>query len=218
MLLEKDDARRARGVKKKSVVTSKKGVEVLKKTLESDEAVEPVYDDGLLAIGPDVFEHNRVGNMAEVEGVKVAATTGDGEIDELTHIGPEVFKDDRIGEMGFGNGRLDANVPAGVATSTQSKEISVEHWMDDMEATENNGSDSGWRSAIGAGYYNPHHRPTSSAVESSADDTAVEANVVSGYENSDGVDSSDDDAETVITAIEFPMTILDALDKPDVLA
>lgn len=204
MILEEDDARRARGCKKK-VVVSQKDEGLPKNILEGNEAIETTYDDGLLAIGLDVFEaEERVGNVVEEgEGVKVAATTTDDENHELMHIGPEVFEGDRVENMGIGDNHLDANVLGGVATSTRSKEIFVQHWINDMKAMEKHRGNPGGTAAIEG-----DHRYASFMVEKLVDDNAAETNVVSGLQDGDGVDASDGDARTVITVVKFPMSEL----------
>ena len=209
MILEKDDARRARGCKKRIVVSRKdKGLPT--KTLEGNEAIETTYDDGQLAIGPDVFgAEERVGNVVEEgEGVEVAATATDDGNHELMHIGPEVFKGDRVENMGIGYNHLGANVLGGVATSTRSKEILVQHWIDDMKAMEKHRGNPGGTAAIEGDHRYPHHRYASFMVEKLVDDSAAETDVVSVLEDGDEVDASDDDARTVITAIKFPMSEL----------
>ena len=150
-----------------------------------------------------------VGNVVEEgEGVEVAATTTDDENHELMNIGPEVFEGDRVENMGIGDNRLDAHVPGGVATSTQSKEIFVQHWINDMKAMEKHRGNPGGTAATEGDHRYPHHRYASFMVEKLADESAAETNMVSGLEDGDGVDASDDDARTVITAIKFPMSEL----------
>ena len=212
LVLAKDDARRARASKENRapLLRSRKNGVVTKKTVKSNEVVKSACDDeqdGLLAIGPEVFEEeNPVGNVVGVAvGVKVAATTCEDVLDELMHIGPEVFEGDRIKDKGFGEECLNANLPAGVGRSRTSKEESVQHWIDSMKVMGKDKDIQGGTTATGGDGRYLYHRYTSFTAKGLAHDCAAEYDVLSVIEEIDEMDTSEDDEKTVITAIEVPI-------------
>ena len=212
LVLERDDARRARASKGKRVplLPSRKNGVVIKKTVESNGVVKSDCDDEqdrLLAIGPEAFEEeNPVENLIGVEeGAKVAATTCEDVLDGLMHIGPEVFEGDGAKDMGLGEECWNANVPAGIARSTTSKEESVQRWIDSMKFMEKDKGIQGGITANGGGDRYPHHRHASFTAEGSRHDYAAEYDVLSVIEEVDEMDTSGDDEKTVITAIEVPI-------------
>ena len=208
MLLERDDARRARASRKSKVtiLPSEQQEFAVKKPAESNEVIENACggeEAGVLAIGPE--EEDRVEDIIEVhESVKGVVTEFDDGFERLMRIGPEVFEDDRAEDMGVEDKRLNANDLAGVKTIRRSKGNSVQRWIDNVETMGTHNSNPRRTTAAGGDHhYSRHH--ASLMVEGSAHESTAEHDVVSGAENRDEVGTSEDDAKTVITAIEIPI-------------
>ena len=149
-----------------------------------------ISDDGfdeLMHIGPELFEGDDDG------------------FDELMHIGPELFEGDRMKDVELGGDRLDMQAPLGIIGSITSKARSVQHWIDNMEAMENHRGSPERTITIGDDHRYPDDQGASCMAEDLAHDCVAEQGVLPVIEESDEMDSSEDDDMTVITAFEFPI-------------